>query len=68
MAISTISTVDEAMEFAVMAIEKGEADKAKTALSWILQRDPRNGAAWLWMACCVSDETAKQECYRRAGA
>jgi Tfp pilus assembly protein PilF len=66
MAVSTISTVDEAMEFAIMAIEKGEHDKAKSALSWVLQRDPHNGLAWLWMACCVPDEGAKSECYRRA--
>ena len=60
------SSVHEAMEVAIGAIDRGEASKAKQALGWVLQRDPNNGLAWIWMAACVDDESAKQECYRRA--
>jgi Tfp pilus assembly protein PilF len=61
-----LSSVNEAMEMAIGAIDRGEASKAKQALGWVLQRDPNNGLAWIWMAACVDDENAKQECYRRA--
>lgn len=61
-----LSSVNEAMEMAIGAIDRGEASKAKQALGWVLQRDPNNGLAWIWMAAVVDDESAKQECYRRA--
>jgi len=60
------SSVNEALDFAIGAIESGQSSKAKQALGWVLQRDPKNGLAWIWMAACIDDETAKQECYRRA--
>ncbi|MFP3855054.1 MAG: hypothetical protein ACLFWD_12260 [Anaerolineales bacterium] len=61
-----LSSVNQALEVAIGAIDRGEASKAKQALGWVLQRDPSNGLAWIWMAACVDDEDAKQECYRRA--
>lgn len=60
------SSVHEALDFAIGAINRGEASKAKQALGWVIQRDPHNGLAWIWMAACVDDEEAKRECYRRA--
>lgn len=60
------ANVNEAMDLALGALEQGEQSKAKKALGWILQRDPGNGLAWIWMAACLEDEMAKQECYRRA--
>lgn len=62
------SNVNEAMDLALGALERGEQTKAKQALGWILQKEPDNGLAWIWMAVCVDDESAKQECYRRASA
>lgn len=61
-----LSSVNEAMDLAVGAIERGEPGKAKQALGWVLQRDPHNGLAWIWMAAILDDESAKEECYRRA--
>lgn len=61
-----LDTVHEALDFAVGAIDRGESRKAKQALGWVLQQEPDNGLAWIWMAACVGDEAAKQECYRRA--
>ncbi len=63
-----LSSVNEALDLAVGAIERGEALKAKKALGWVLQRDPNHGLAWIWMAACLDDESAKQECYRRASS
>lgn len=58
-------SVEEAIEFAVQAIDKGDFKLGNAALDWVLQREPENPVAWLWMACCVSDEEAKRTCYSR---
>jgi thioredoxin-like negative regulator of GroEL len=61
------ANVEEALAFAINAIDRGEINHGNAALAWVLQRDPRNQAAWLWMACTISDEQAKRDCYIRAG-
>jgi Tfp pilus assembly protein PilF len=61
-------TVEEALEFAMGAIAGGDSARGKSALEWVLEQDPDNAAAWIWMSCCVPDERAKQECFRRASA
>jgi Tfp pilus assembly protein PilF len=59
------SPIDEALEFAIEAVNHGEIQKAKVALDWIIKQDSNNATAWLWMACCVTDDEAKQDCYRQ---
>ncbi len=63
---SPAGTTDEALEIARAAIHRGELERGRQALSWVLKQEPRNSAAWFWMACCVTDEGAKADCYRRA--
>ncbi len=58
-------SVDQAIEYAIQAINQGQPAQGKAALAWVLQQQPYNGVAWLWMACCVTEEQAKSECYRR---
>ena len=58
--------VDEAIEYAIKAIERGEINLGTSALEWVLDREPKNQLAWLWMACTVVDEKAKRECYIKA--
>lgn len=65
---SDLGTVNQALEFAVEAISDGDPSRGRAALSWILEQQPGNRTAWIWMACCVADEPARQECYRRASA
>jgi hypothetical protein len=59
-------TLDQALDIAVEVISDGDPSRGRAALSWILEQDSRNRTAWIWMACCVADEPARQECYRRA--
>jgi hypothetical protein len=59
------TTTEEAMSFALGAIDRGEAREAGEALTWILKREPKNELAWLWMPACLSDEERKRECYRK---
>ena len=59
------TTIEEALDIAVEAVNRGELGKGKAALSWILEQDPNNTTAWLWMACCVTDDSVKQDCYQK---
>jgi Tfp pilus assembly protein PilF len=58
-------SVEQALKIGVAAVDQGDLGKGKAALSWVLKQDPNNTTAWLWMACCLPDDSAKQECYRR---
>jgi hypothetical protein len=62
---SETPTVDEALAFAIEAIDRGDLKLGNAALGWVLQREPDNRVAWLWMACTVPDEQAKRGCYSR---
>ena len=65
MAPSNLTSIEEAMEFAVDSISHGDLQNGKAALSWVLQQSPSHPVAWMWMACCVDDETQKRDCYKR---
>lgn len=58
-------SVEEAIEFAVQAIDRGDYKLGNAALDWVLKKEPDNPVAWIWMACCVTDEEAKRSCYSR---
>jgi hypothetical protein len=57
--------IDEALEFAIEAIDRGDMQLGIAALEWVLQREPFNRIALLWMACTVSDEGSKRAYYSR---
>jgi Tfp pilus assembly protein PilF len=61
-------TIEEGLEVAIAALQQDDFNRARSLLTQILQHDPRNADAWLWMAACVPDEKAKRDCYRRAEA
>ena len=58
------STIEEAIDIAVEAVNRGDMGKGKAALNWVLEQDPENTTAWLWLACCMTDDEAKQDCYK----
>lgn len=62
------SPIEEALEFAIEAVNHGELQKAKVALDWIIKQDANNTTAWLWLACCVTDDEAKQNCYKQVSS
>ncbi len=59
-------TIQDAIDSAVDAIQRGDLGHGKATLTWVLREDPNNRLAWLWMACCVNEDGAREECYRRA--
>ena len=55
--------IEEALEYAVDAIDRGDLQLGNAALTWVLERDPSNRIALVWMACTVPDEHAKRTYY-----
>ena len=55
--------IDEALEFAINAIDRNDLRLGSAALEWVLERDPSNRIALLWMACTVPDEHVKRRYY-----
>jgi len=58
-------SIDEALDYAIEAVNRGDIPKGKAALEWVLRKDPDNVNAWLWMACCMPDDNDRQACYRK---
>lgn len=63
-----MGTIEEALRVGIDAVDKGNINAGKNALSWVVKQDPHHTLAWIWLACCVVDDEAKAECYRRAAA
>jgi len=61
----TPPTIDEALNFAIEAVNRGDIPRGKAALEWVLSKDPENVNAWLWMACCMPKDADRQACYRK---
>ena len=61
-------SVQEALDTAIQAVEGGDFQRGEAALSWVLQKDPDNAVAWIWLACCAPDDSARDACYRRVSA
>ena len=55
--------IEEALEFAIDAIDGGNMKLGNAALEWVLEREPSNRIALLWMACTVPDEHSKRGYY-----
>jgi Tfp pilus assembly protein PilF len=68
MMTSANPTSEQALGYAVSAIKRGDSSRGQAALACVLQREPSNVVAWLWMAECLPESDAKQECLRRVTA
>ena len=60
------ATVKNSLEYAIRAIEKDDLELGSAALEWVLEREPENSIAWLWMACTVDDENTRRGCFSKA--
>ncbi|HLC06489.1 MAG TPA: hypothetical protein VJK02_25935 [Anaerolineales bacterium] len=68
MASYIVPSTEEALGYAVQSIREKDYRKGQAALTWVLDREPKNVVAWLWMAQCVRSEEARSECMRRVAA
>lgn len=53
------------LEQAVALIRAGNTEKAKQLLADVIQKNPRDENAWLWMVRCVHSEKEKRYCFER---
>lgn len=58
-------TIEQALDFAVSAINSGDTNRGREVLSWVLHQDPDNPIALLWMPACLTTEQQKAACYRK---
>jgi len=58
-------TIKEALDASANAIKSGDLKTGKAGLRWILERDPNNVLAWLWMSRCTESVEEKLECFNR---
>jgi hypothetical protein len=55
--------IEEALEIAIDAIDRGDMELGNGILAWVLKYEPSNRIALLWMACTVPDENLKRRYY-----
>lgn len=55
-----IPTTEEALAFAARSIQRADLETGKAALRWVLNREPENVSAWLWLKKCVERDRAKE--------
>lgn len=58
--------MDTILEQAIAYIKAGDLEKGKQLLIQVIQQNPREENAWLWMSRCVSGVEQKKECFKRA--
>jgi len=54
------------LEQAVAYIKAGDLENGRQLLIQLIQQNPRDENAWLWMSRCVPTVEQKRECFRRA--
>jgi len=58
-------TIKETLDQAATAIKDGEIALGKSKLELVLQREPNNVLAWLWMSRCFQDREIKLKCFKK---
>jgi hypothetical protein len=56
---------DESLRQAIIAIRVGREEEARRLLSQILEANPRDEDAWLWMSAVVDTDQQRLDCFRR---
>jgi DNA-directed RNA polymerase subunit RPC12/RpoP len=51
---------------AILAVQAGNLQGARQALSSLLRKDPTNAKAWLWLGKAIDDPAKREECFARA--
>jgi type VI secretion system protein VasI len=57
--------MDNPLQQAIAAIKAGDKSTGKRLLAQVLQADPRNESAWLWLSYAVDNVAQKRQCLER---
>ncbi|MCL4465482.1 MAG: DUF4011 domain-containing protein [Chloroflexi bacterium] len=55
----------DVLRYSVEAVKRGDVHIGKRGLIWVVQKEPSNVTAWLWLAYVIEDRKTKVECYTR---
>lgn len=55
----------DALDLAAAAIKRGDIPLGRARLDWVVQRDPDNALAWLWMTRCTDARDEQIKCFYR---
>jgi hypothetical protein len=68
MAVQRTPTVTEAMDMAVRKVRAKDYGTGRAILAWVLQSQPDNVVAWLWLARCIANREERSRCMERVAA
>jgi len=57
-----MSTTDELLQNGIQAAKGGQVDKAHQILKWVVEQEPRNETAWLWLSGVVETDEQRMAC------
>lgn len=57
-----MSTVNELLQEGIRAAKGGQADKARQTLEQVIEQEPRNEMAWLWLSSVVETDEQCMAC------
>lgn len=60
-----VITLKQALDLAAVAIKRGDIALGRARLDWILERDPDNPLAWLWLSRCTDARDEQAMCFYR---
>ena len=58
--------MEQLLERAITHINAGELDQGRALLEKILEQDPRNDRAWVWLSGCVEEPMQRRICLQQA--
>ena len=58
--------MEQLLQRAVTHVNAGELDQGRALLEKILEQDPKNDRAWVWLSGCVDDPMQRRICLQQA--
>lgn len=60
-----MTAMTDKLRQAINAIEAGDEETGQQLLAQLLEAEPKNVQAWLWLAQTVDDDDKRRQCYQR---
>ena len=64
--MSTPQQLEPLLEQAIVYVNAGELEDGRILLERVLEQDPRNDRAWVWLSGCVEDPMQRRICLQQA--
>ncbi len=58
--------MEQLLQRAITHVNAGELDQGRALLEKILEQDPKNDLAWVWLSGCVDDPMQRRICLQQA--